>query len=348
MEADSQLRVGLAGLGRFGMLHARILASLPNVRVVAACDPAKASRVAASDVLPETEMLADVDQLLQRDDLDAVMLITPEPLHETQAAAAITRGLPTFVEKPLATSAAAARRVADQARSAGVYLQAGFVLRFESQHSWLAERVHAGELGQLVLLRAKRNCSRAWFSAYGDRAHSVHETVIHDIDLMLWLSRSRCESVYAVSRFLRGYRFPDATFATLRFADGTVGTLETSWLVPDAAPNNVLTPGWSGTIDAELEVIGSEATGQLRLLDSGLKLWSSGPPRHVETALWPEQFRTIGGALRTEVEHFLERVRTSTPSTVASVPDAVAGLEIAEAIIQSAATGHVVHLEASE
>ena len=340
----SRVRVGLAGLGRFGMLHARILSSLPDVDIVVACDPDESARAAAAGVLPGTTFVPGVDDLLAHSELDAVMLITPEHLHEEHVSAAIARGVPVFVEKPLATSAAAARRLAAAARDAGVYLQVGYVLRFEAQHSWLADRIHHGELGDLVLLRAKRNCSRAWFEFYGDRAHSVHETIIHDIDLMLWLTRSSCASVYANERYLTGRRFPDATFATLRFADGTVGTLETSWLVPDGAPANVLTPEWSGTIDAELEVIGSAGSAQLSLLESGLRVWGAGAARHPETALWPEVHGAISGALRSEIQHFIERVSTASASTVTSVDHAVAGLEIAEAIIESSRTGNVVRL----
>jgi myo-inositol 2-dehydrogenase / D-chiro-inositol 1-dehydrogenase len=77
--------------------------------------------------------------------------------------------------------------------------------------------------------------------AYGDRAHSVFETIIHDIDLLLWFTGQRCEKVYAVQRHLSGHTFPNACFAMLQFDGGAVGLAETSWLVPDGAPANVLT-----------------------------------------------------------------------------------------------------------
>jgi predicted dehydrogenase len=118
-------------------------------------------------------------------------------------------------------------------------------------------------------MRVKRNCPKSWFAIYGDRAHSVHETVIHDIDLLLWFLGNRCKKVYVVARHLTGHRFPDATVAILQFAGGAVATVETSWFVPERAPANVLPETWSGTIDAELEIVGTEQTARLRILESG-------------------------------------------------------------------------------
>src|SRR5690606_28976915 len=113
-----------------------------------------------------------------------------EPMHAEQAMAALERGVAVFVEKPLAMTAAEAEEVARKAASAGVPLQVGFVLRFDVQHALLKAELASGALGEIVSIRTKRNCSRAWFPSFGDRAHPVQETSIHDIDLLLWLTGS--------------------------------------------------------------------------------------------------------------------------------------------------------------
>lgn len=338
------LKVGIAGLGQFGKLHAAVLSRLPGAQLVAACDPDLDHLATVADQHGIPGRYADLDQMLAQADLDALFLVTPEQTHAELAMLAIARGLPLFLEKPLATSATEGQAIAAAAQRAGVPLQVGFVLRFETRHALLKAEVDAGRCGRLISIRAKRNCSRDWIDLYGDRAHAVFETVIHDIDLMLWLTGSRCQTVYAVSRNLSGHRFPDATFALLQFADGTVGMLETSWSVPPGAPGNVLTAEWHGTIDAALEVVGTEQTAHLRALEAGLSIWSPAIVKQPEPSLWPEVHGAIAGALREEDAHFLDCVRAGTPSPIASVADAVEGLRIAEAIVESAERGREVSL----
>ncbi len=345
--ARRDVNVGLAGLGRFGKLHAAVLGSLPSARLTAVCDPTEAELAAVADRYEVPGRYTDYERMLAEAPIDAVFVVTPEPFHAEQALAAIGRGLPVFLEKPLATTADEGRRVADAAEQAGVPVQVGFVLRFDVQHAHLKHQVATGRFGRLVSLRAKRNCSRSWFDAYGDRAHTIYETSIHDIDLLLWYAASPCTRVYAVQRNLSGLRYPDACFALLQFASGAVGMLETSWFVPAAAPANVLTPDWHGTIDAELEVVGAERSARLRMLDTGLAIWAPDLTAHPEAGLWPELHGQIAGALREEVAHFIGRVRAAPPSPVASLADAVAGLRIAEAIVASAETGREVVLDSA-
>ena len=344
MTEQGGLRVGLAGLGRFGKLHAAVLARLAGVELAAVCDP-RPEEVSAVRARHEgVAGFADFDAMLAAAALDAIFIVTPEPLHAEQTLQAIAHGIPVFVEKPLAQTAAEGERVAAAAAEASVPLQVGFVLRFDTQHAMLKSQISEGRLGRLVSLRAKRNVSKAWFPDYGDRAHAVHETSVHDIDLLLWFAGSPVTKVQAVERNLSGMRYPDGCWALLEFASGAVGIIESSWLVPAGAPANVVTPTWRGTIDAEIEVVGDMATGRIRALDTPLSLWSEDYSAMPETGLWPEVAGAIGGALREEDAHFLDRVRRGAPETTASVADAVAGLRVAEAIMAAAAAGSPVML----
>ena len=344
MTCANRLRVGLAGLGRFGKLHAAVLAAMPDVSIAAVSDPRRDDIVAIASGIPGVKTFDNFEAMLDTSELDAVIIVTPEPLHAAQALAAIERRIPVFLEKPLALTAAEGDQVARAAAHAAVPLQIGFVLRFDVQHALLKSRIAAGELGPIVSLRAKRNVSKAWFPDYGDRAHPMHETAIHDLDLLLWYAASPVIRVHAIARNRSGMRYPDGCWALLEFASGAVGIVETSWFVPAGAPANVLTPDWRGTIDAEIEVIGEAGSGRIRLLDAPLSLWSAGFTAAPETGLWPETGGTIGGALREEVAHFLTRIRHGLPETIASVADAVHGLRVVEAIVASAETGMPVEV----
>jgi predicted dehydrogenase len=248
------------------------------------------------------------------------------------------------MEKPLSTSAADAGAIAERASAAKVFLQIGFVLRFDAQHAMLRSRIADGQLGELVTIRCKRNCSRDWFAGYGERAHTVFETMIHDIDLVLWFTGSRVKRVHALDRNISGLRFPDALIATLQLENGAMALLETSWFVPAGGPQNVLAGDWTGTIDAEFEIVGTEQTARYRLLDSGLTIASNDAVQHPEVGLWPDVYGSIGGALRLEDEHFITCVRSGSPSSIASLEDALHGLQVAEAIARSATEGTEIRL----
>ena len=338
------VRVGLAGLGRFGKLHLSVLERLAGVALVAVCDPQPDEVIAVTSRNAAVAGFTDFDSMLDGSTLDAVFIVTPEPLHPEQALAAISRGIATFVEKPLAMTAAESEQVAAAADESGVPLQVGFVLRFDVQHALLKSQIACGDLGPVISLRAKRNVSRAWFPDFGDRAHPIHETAIHDLDLLLWYAASPVTRVQAIERNLSGMRYPDGCWALLEFASGAVGIVETSWFVPAGAPANVVTPSWRGTIDAEIEVIGQHATGRIRLLDAPLSLWTPDYTAMPETGLWPELAGAVAGALREEDAHFIARVRGRLPESTASVANAVSGLRIAEAVIASAQSGESVHL----
>jgi predicted dehydrogenase len=345
MGSSERVRVGLAGLGRFGKLHAAVLGEMAGVELVAVCDHRPDEVAAMVARYQGTRGFADFEEMLDNANLDAVFIVTPEPFHAEQALAALSRGIATFTEKPLAMTSAEGERVAAAAADAGVPLQVGLVLRFDTQHALLKSDIDRGALGQVVSLRAKRNTSKAWFPDYGDRAHTIYETTIHDIDLLLWYAGSPITRVQAVERHLSGLRYPDGCWALVEFASGAVGMLETSWLVPAGAPANVVTPTWRGTIDAEIEVIGDTGTSRIRLLDAPLSLWGAGFMAAPETGLWPDVNGSIGGALRDEDTHFIDRVRRGAPESIASVADAVMGLRVAEAIVAAASRGTAVELD---
>jgi predicted dehydrogenase len=341
---DSQsVRVGLAGLGRFGKLHASVLASLPGVELVAVCDPVAEEVAALQTQHPNLAGFGDVADLLANAQIDALFIVSPEPLHAEQAMAALDQGVAVFVEKPLALTAAEAEKVAEKAALAGLPLQVGFVLRFDVQHALLKAEIAGGGLGEIVSVRTKRNCSRAWFPNFGDRAHPVQETSIHDIDLLLWLLESPVRRVQAIERNRAGMTYPDGSWALLEFENGAIGIVESSWFVPEGAPANVVTPTWRGTIDAEIEVIGTKGSSRIRLLDGPLSFWTGTYDAIPETGLWPELSGAVVGALRAEDAHFVERVRKNLPESTTSVADAIAGLRVGEAIVRASA-GNAVQL----
>jgi len=339
------IRIGLAGLGNFGRQHAAVLADLEGVELVALCDPDPEALGAQLQGLGLVGRRYErFEALIADPDLDAVVIATPEPLHHQHALAALATGRPVFLEKPMATTSAEAQELQQAAEAAGVLLQIGLVLRYEASHSLLRQEIASGRFGDLVSIRVKRNCSRPWAALHLNRVPTVYETLIHDLDLMLWLSGSRPEQVMAMQRSPGSYAHSEAMTALIQLRCGTLGLAESSWFVPSQAPANVTAGPWHGTIDAELEVVGTLRTARLRLLDTPLQIWSDQACEAVDTGLWPLLHGSIRGALRDQLADFTACVREGHPSQVASLDDAVEGLRLAEAIMTAASSGQPVHL----
>jgi predicted dehydrogenase len=338
------IRVGLAGVGRFGQLHAAVLAELPGVVIGALADPdaEKLERVASRYGI--TELHPDAESLINDDSLDAVILATPDEQHISQAKRVLQRGKHLFVEKPLAPSAMEARELQILAVKQGAHLQVGMILRYEAAHRWLHSEIRTGAFGALVSFRAQRNCSRQSFAAVADRIHTVHRTLIHDIDLLLWLSGSRVTSVMAMDYREGHHLAPQGCFAMLQLESGCVAQLESSWYVPDQAPANVLSNEWNGCIDAELSVVGTQRSAKLQGLHTPLQIWTNEALQKPDLSLWPAIDGRVTGALREQMADFLGCITNSRESDVADLNDAVEALRVGDAIIEASNTQATVKL----
>jgi predicted dehydrogenase len=339
------LRVGLAGLGRFGRLHASVLASLPGVELTALADPEPQRLRQAGERHGVKSLYTDALSLIAGERLDAVVLATPDEQHPEQTSAALEIGQHVFVEKPLAQGWRQAEELKKLATRRGRLLQVGMILRYETSHRWLHQQIREGRMGELVSIRCQRNCSRSSYSAIADHIHTVFRTLIHDLDLLLWFSRSRVTSVTALEVRRGDHLAPLGCFALLRLADGCVAQLESSWTVPEQAPANVLSDHWHGCIDAELAVVGTERTTKLRGLQSPLQIWSDRELQRPDTTLWPELGGQVSGALREELSDFCRCARAGRPSAIADLDQAVQTMRMAEALIESARQGRTLDLD---
>ncbi|MGJ0205175.1 Gfo/Idh/MocA family oxidoreductase [Leucobacter sp. gxy201] len=338
-------RVAVVGAGSFGSLHIGALSRLHGCELVALCEPNErvAAGLAEKYGIPRT--YTALDQLLETEELDAVFLTIPEHLHVGFATKVINRGIDCFIEKPLALTAAEGQQLIDLAAEKQVILQVGHILRFEAQHAILYDSVVNGALGEVMTIRAKRNAPSAMWETSGKSAHIAMANLVHDVDQILWMSAGqRAVSIRAYERNFTGHEFPDCVVATIEMSGGTLAMVEASWSVPSGAPANIVSDQWRGRFDASLEVVGTTGTGHVQVYESGLEIWGEDASSAPNSALWPEIHGAIGGALRDELANFLDRISGRSAAEIVSLPDAVHGLEILEAIVESARTGTEVRL----
>ena len=140
------MRIALAGAGAFGIKHLDGLANIDGVTVTSIVSrrPEQAEEVARKYGAGHAS--TELDEVLARDDVDAVILATPTQLHARQAIAAMRAGKHVQVEIPLADSWPDAQEVDRVQRETGLVCMAGHTRRFNPSHQWIHRRIGAGEL----------------------------------------------------------------------------------------------------------------------------------------------------------------------------------------------------------
>jgi 2-hydroxy-4-carboxymuconate semialdehyde hemiacetal dehydrogenase len=140
------MRIALAGAGAFGIKHLDGLAAIDGVTVTSVVSRRLEQAEEVARKYGVEQASTDLDEVLARDDVDAVILCTPTQLHARQAIATMRAGKHVQVEIPLADSWADAQQVDHVQRETGLVAMAGHTRRFNPSHQWIHRRIGAGEL----------------------------------------------------------------------------------------------------------------------------------------------------------------------------------------------------------
>jgi 2-hydroxy-4-carboxymuconate semialdehyde hemiacetal dehydrogenase len=140
------MRIALAGTGAFGIKHLDALADIDGVAVTAVVSRRLEQAEQVARKYSVRYASTDLDDVLAREDVDAVILCTPTQLHARQAIDAMRAGKHVQVEIPLADSWPDAQHVAAVQRETGLTCMVGHTRRFNPSHQWIHRRIAAGEL----------------------------------------------------------------------------------------------------------------------------------------------------------------------------------------------------------
>ena len=225
------LRVGCVGTGFIACRHLSALAAMDDVEVVAVADaqPDRAHDVADRyGATPYTDGTA----LLERDDLDAVWLCVPPSAHGPLELAAVARGLPFFVEKPLAVDLPTAVRVAGAVRERDLLTCVGYHWRSLDVVARARDVLADRPVDLLTATWLDSTPAAPWWSRRSGSGGQLVEQTTHLVDLARVLV-GEIATVQALESTRPRPAWPDADVPTastvmLRFASGTVGTITSS------------------------------------------------------------------------------------------------------------------------
>ena len=250
-DAPAPIRIGLIGLGTRGTTLLRTALELPGVTVAAVCDADPKHRLRGQGIVEKaTGLRPDAvdrsERLLERPDLDAVVVAIPCDRHAEAYSAAIRAGKHLYAEKPLGLTQAECDRLIEESASVpGLAVHVGFQRRSNPRYREGIERVRRGELGSLVEGTATWVSSNGPMNGHDDwlarRERSgdwMVEQAVHVWDVFHWLAGGPPVRAFGQGRrdlFARDQPGRDVTdhySVQLDWADGFHATFLHSWVAP--------------------------------------------------------------------------------------------------------------------
>lgn len=324
------IRVGVIGTGNIGSAHATNLThaiSGATVRVVQDFDPDRAQVLATSLGARRVDAVADV---FAADDVDAVLIASPDAIHAEQLLAGLPAGLPILCEKPLATTEADALAVLDAEVAGGRRLvQLGFMRRFDPGYTQLKQELTAEGIGDALIVHNIHRNTRAPYGLVTEQ--TLTNMVVHEFDVNRWL----LEEDYTSVMVLPGRAGPltpagesDPLLIILQTAIGVLVEVE-------AFANAQY--GY----EVVCRVTGSQ--GQATLGDGAYITRSKTFSRGVDLPeLWHGRF---ADAYRIQLQAWVDAIRTDSPFRGASIWDGYVATLVAQRAIEAYRTGQRVTIE---
>jgi myo-inositol 2-dehydrogenase/D-chiro-inositol 1-dehydrogenase len=324
------MRVAVIGAGWIAADHVDVLTKRDDVELVAVCDVdrSRAERLAPAGA----SVYERWEDVLEREQPEAIWICTPPLVHREPALAALERGVHVYLEKPVARTPDDAAAIVDAAAASDAVIAVGY--------QWHATEVlddlHAALADQRIALLVGHSIgptgSRPWFLDRRQGGGNVLERGSHQIDLVRTVAGEVARVQAAGSRVLLGQAegeegdIEDAATLVLHLESGAVATIVVAW-TREGQPRRY-----------DLEVVAEEATLALTLdPEFSLRGVSGGTEVVARSAQHPFE-RSIG--------RFLDAARTGDRSAVFCTPaDAARTLAVARACEEALATGATVDVQ---
>jgi scyllo-inositol 2-dehydrogenase (NADP+) len=303
------IKLAVIGLGKMGLSHLSIANALDDFEVVAICDNSKL----VTDVLGKTTGLKgfnDYDQVLELQELDAVLIATPSIAHEPMIRKALERGVHVFAEKPLTLDAAASQELASFAADKGVVAQVGYHNRYVGTFAEAARLLTGGALGKISHALAEsygpvvlRRTKPTWRGKAGQGGGCLHDYAAHPINLLNWVfgAPEHCLGASLTRHF--SAEVEDQTHALLQFPDGIVGQVSVDWSDPSVRKMTTKLSIWghAGKLYVDRTDLQLFLTGKHKVPEGYREGWTV---RHITDLTPPVSFYLRGEEYSAQLEAF--------------------------------------------
>ena len=331
------INIGIIGAGRIGQVHGKsILTGVPDARIKAIADPylsAQAKAWAESAGIPIISL--DYHDILNDPEIDAVLICSSTDTHAPISMEALKAGKHVFCEKPIDLNIDRINEVIATAKASGKKYQVGFNRRFD--HNFVAARkaVQDGKIGEVQIVRISSRDPEPPPASYVRISGGIFlDMMIHDIDMVRFLSGQEVEEVYAVGAVLVDPAIGqegdvDTAVLTLKLTNGALAVIDNS---------RKAVYGY----DQRAEVFGSKGSVAIGNDAASTAVVSTVDGVTGEKPLWFFLERYMA-AYQSEVRQFVDAIVNDTP-TPTTAEDGLMSIRIGLAAKKSLQEGRSVKL----
>ena len=215
--------IGVIGVGRAGLIHARNFASrVPGACLAALADPDEEALSAASQAFTGVATYAAGPELIGDPTVAAIVVALPTAFHEGAVVSAANACKHVLCEKPMAMNVEECERMMAAVQASGVKLQLGFMRRYDPSFIAAKEAIDRGEIGDVVCVRSLTrgpSIPQPWQYDIRKSNGPLAEVNSHDIDTLRWLTGSEFGEIHALAG---NFRCPEAKAEFPDFYDNVV------------------------------------------------------------------------------------------------------------------------------
>lgn len=297
------MKVGVIGLGYWGPNLMRNLLSIGGLKVVG-CEE-KAERLEkVKRMFPAAYYTRDYDELIDDDEIKAVVVSTPVDSHYSIAKELLEAGKDVFVEKPLTKSSSKAQELIDLADEKGSIIMVGHVFEFNDAVVKISDIIKKGEIGKVQYITS----TRVNLGIHRKDVNVLWDLAPHDLSIIFKWIDSEPISVSTMAKASVVDGLPDVAFVQMAFACGAIADIQVGWLAPSKVRETII-------VGSKKMIVYDETNPQEKV-----KIYNSGvdfeDPHDYGEFLLSYRSGDIHSPtlsnrepLRTEMEHFLECVR---------------------------------------
>jgi len=325
MEKTKVAVIGLGGIAQ--LVHLPILSKLLNVQISAIADIKKTQLNSVGDKFKIEKRYIDYKELLEKEEVDAVIIATPTNTHADIALDCLKANKHILIEKPISRSVAEAKQINNAAKKYNKHVMVGMNLRYRPDAMLMKSLVNSGELGDIFYIRCgwlrKQSSNQKWFLSKSQSGGGVIiDLGILILDLAVWILNDKKMKSVSVQKFNHNTKeVEDSAIGIVRFEDDRIISFEVSW---------GLHSEWD---KFHLAAFGTEGTAHLNPLRAYKRMESS----HIDytVANQANQTNLFKKSYENELKHFIGVVRENTP-VISTGDDAVSLMTLLEALYKSA------------
>ncbi|WP_374338673.1 Gfo/Idh/MocA family protein [Leeia sp.] len=267
------IRVGVIGYGYWGPNLVRNFVECPDSDVVVVCDSNPARLALLQRRYPQVEVVQEVEALLQRADLDAVVIATPASTHFELAMRALKAGKHVLVEKPLTETSEQAQQLVAMARQQQRLLMVDHTFIFTPAVQRIKQLMDAGELGDAYYY----DSVRVNLGLFQQDVNVIHDLAVHDFAILNYLFDAEFHTVSASGVSHVPGRAENMAFVTLYGKDRFIAHINVNWMAPVKVRRVMIGASRRMVVYDDIE-----ATEKIRLYDAGVDLADEDPKQQAK------------------------------------------------------------------